>query len=114
MQNTDIKPKLKPYSEIVETAARMIKDEETIPSEDSRELTEVDILDTEIEMNVRLRELKISKIAVVLYVNFASHNVLTYSELAEETGLTVAAVKVHLQTIKRKFPHLFLGAASPK
>jgi len=110
MDRISIKPRLKPYSEIIETAARMIKDEETMPGEDSRELTEIDILDVGIEMDARLRELKLSKTAVVLYVNFASHNVLTYSELAEEIGLTEAAIKTHLQTVKRKFPHLFLGA----
>ena len=109
-RGTDMKPRLKPYSEIIETAARMIKNEETMPGEGSRELTEIDILDVGIEMDARLRELKLSKTAVVLYVNFASHNVLTYSELAEEIGLTEAAIKTHLQTVKRKFPHLFLGA----
>ena len=108
------KTKLKSYSEIVETAARIIKDEETIPGENSRELTEIDILDTEIEMNARLRELKIPKIAVVLYVNFASHNVLTYTELAEETGLTETMVRSHLQVVRHRFPYLFLGAAPPK
>ena len=112
MPCTDIKPRLKPYSEIVETAARMVVGEETVPGEDLREITEDDVLDAEIEMSTRLKELKLPKIAVVVYVNYASHNVLSYSELAEATGLTEAAIKVHLQTVKRRFPHLFLGATS--
>jgi len=95
MQNTDMKPKLKPYSEIVETAA---------------ELYSMNGLDAEFEMDARLRELKLPKIAVVIYVNFASHNVLTYSELAEETGLTETMVRSHLQVVRHRFPHLFLGA----
>jgi len=92
---TEMRPRLKPYSEIVKTAA---------------ELFNMNGLDAELEMDAKLRKLKLPKIAVVLYVNFASHNVLTYPELAEETGLTIAAVKVHLQTVRRKFPYLFLGA----
>ena len=91
--------KLKSYSEIVKTAAKMFNIYE---------------LDAEIELDARLRVLKIPKIAVVLYANWAANSVLTYNELAEATGLTSGKVKTHLRTIKRKFPHLFLGAASPK
>jgi len=99
MQSIDMRPKLKPYSEIVKTAA---------------ELFNMNGLDAELEMDARLRKLAIPKIAVVLYVNWAGWNVLTYPELAEETGLTITAIKVHLQTVKRKFPYLFLGATSAK
>lgn len=86
-------PRIKPYSEIVETAAWLLR---------------MSVLDTEMEMGVRLRRLGIPKTAIVLYVNWASHNVLTHSELAEELQLTVTTVRSHLRKIKKKFPHLFL------
>jgi len=87
-----IKPLIKPYSEIVKTAARLFNISE---------------LDAEIEMDARLRELNIPKIAVVIYVNWASHNVLTIKEIAEEIGLTEAEGRQHLRTIKRRWEHLF-------
>ena len=113
MPYTKIKPRLKPYSEIVETLARMTKDEETNPNYESEEITEDDILDARFELDARLKDLNIPKIAVVIYVNWASHNVLTYSEIAEETKLTIHEIKIHLQTIKRRFPHLFLWGPHP-
>jgi len=88
-------PRIKPYSQIVETAAMLF---------------DMPVFEAEEEMEERLEALGIPKVAITIYVNFASHNVLTYLELAEETGLTEATIKMHLQTVKRKFPHLFLGA----
>jgi len=87
-----MKPRIKSYSQIVETAAQLMN---------------MSILDAEIEMDVRLRRLKIPKVAVILYVNWADWNVLTYDQLAKATGLTTTAVRSHLQTIKRRFRHLF-------
>ena len=94
-----IKPLIKPYSEIVKTAARLFNISE---------------LDAEIEMDARLRKLKIPKIAVVIYVNWASHNALTAKEIAEEMGLTEAEVRLHLQTIKRKWKYLFYFGPRPR
>ena len=87
-----MEPRIKTYSQIVETAAQLM---------------DMPVLDAEFEMDAKLRELKIPKIAVVLYVNWADWNVLTYLQLAEATGLTLTAVRSHLQTIKRRFKHLF-------
>ena len=85
-------PLIKSYLETVKTAARLFNISE---------------LDAEIEMDRRLRKLGIPKIAVVLYINWASWNVLTHQELAEALGLSVTTVRSHLQTIKRRFKHLF-------
>ena len=88
-----MRPRIKPYSQTVETAAELIG----IPK-----------FEIEEELEERLEELGIPKIAVTLYVNWASHNVLTHQELAEALGLSVTMVRSHLNKIKRKFPHLFL------
>ena len=88
-----MKPRIKPYSQTVETAAQLMN---------------MSIFEAELELDARLRKLGIPKIAVTLYTNWASHNVLTHSELAEALGLSIATVRNHLRKIKRKFPHLFL------
>ena len=87
-----MKPLIKPYSAIVETAA---------------ELMGISMSDAEFEMDTRLREMAIPKISVLLYVNWADWNVLTHQELAEAFGLTVTTVRSHLNKIKKKFPWLF-------
>ena len=93
-----MKPLIKPYSATVETAAELMG----IPKFEIKE-----------EMEERLEELGIPKIAVVLYVNWASHNVLTHRQLAEALGLSVTAVRSHLNKIKRKFPWLFTLGSTP-
>ena len=93
-----IRPLLKPYSEIVKTAAKLFNMSE---------------LDAEIEMDARLRKLKIPKIAVVAYINWASHNALSYKEIAEAMGIPKGTVKVHLWHIKRKWKHLFSFGPRP-
>lgn len=92
------KPVLKSYKEIVKTAARLFNISE---------------LDAEIEMDKRLRALKIPKIAIVLYVNWANCLVPTYDQLAAATNLTVVAVTSYFRIIRRRFPYLFLGATPP-
>lgn len=88
-----MRPRIKPYSQTVETAA---------------ELMGIPKFEIEEEMEERLEALGMPKIAVTLYVNWASHNVLTHQELAETLGLSVTIVRSHLNKIKRKFPYLFL------
>ena len=92
-------PRIKSYSEIVKTVAQMFN---------------MDELDAEVEMGVRLRALGIPKIGVTIYVNWADWNVLTHSELAEALGLSVTTVRSHLNKIKRKFPWLFSSDRIPK
>jgi len=94
-----MKPRIKPYSQIVETAA---------------ELMDMPVFEAELEMDSRLRKLAIPKIAVTIYVNWASHNALTHQDLAEALGLTVTTVRSHLNKIKRKFPWLFYFGPHPQ
>lgn len=91
-------PKLKPYSEIVKTAAKLF---------------DVDELNVEAELDMRLKRLKISKTMVVIYVNWADWNTLTYSQIAEATGLTTLVVKNSLQKLRRRFKHLFNFGTHP-
>ena len=93
-----MKPRIKPYSQTVETAA---------------ELLGIPVFEAEMEMDARLRKLGIPKASVMLYVNWASHNALTHTELAEALGLTVTTVRSQISKIKRKFPHLFLWPPVP-
>ena len=93
------KPLLKPYSEIIKTASKLFKTSE---------------LDAEIELDAKLRELKIPKIAVVVYVNWASHNALSYKEVAKATGLTKIMVQSCLQILRKRFPWLFNFGARPR
>lgn len=93
-----IKPLLKPYSEIVETASRLMG---------------ISMPEAEMEMNARLRKLKISKMTVVIYVNWASHNTLSCKEVAKATGLTKTLVRSHLQVLRKKFPWLFSFGPRP-
>lgn len=85
-------PRIKPFSQTVETAA---------------ELMDTPKFEIEKELEERLEELGIPKISVTLYVNWASHNVLTHHDLAEALGLSVTMVRSHINKIKRKFPWLF-------
>ena len=85
-------PRIKPYSQIVETAAMLF---------------DMPVFEAEEEMEERLEALRIPKVAITIYVNWASHNTLTHQELAEALGLPKTVVRSHLQTIKRRFKHLF-------
>ena len=88
-----MKPLIKPYSETVKTAAQLM---------------DMPVFEAEEEMEERLEELRIPKISVTIYVNWASWNALTHQELAKAFGLTVTTVRSHINKIKRKFPHLFI------
>ncbi len=92
-----MRPRIKSYSQITETAA---------------ELMGIPKFEIKGEMEERLEELGIPKVAVLLYVNWADWNVLTHQELAGALGLSMTMVRSHLNKIKREFPWLFtLGRA---
>lgn len=86
-------PRIKPLSDIIITAARLFN---------------TDVLDAGIELDRKLRELNIPKLAAVLYVNWADYNVLTYNELADELDIDVCIVQSHLNKLRRRFPCLFI------
>ena len=85
-------PKIKTFREIACTAARVLG----VSDQEGFEL-----------LDARLQKLGIPRLAVVLYVNWADHNVLTYDERADALGLTQATVRSQLQTIRKKWKHLF-------
>lgn len=89
-------PTIKPYKEIVITAAKLFGMTET---------------EAEIELDRRLRFLGISKEAVVVYVNYADHNTLTINQLARTMNRNISTIKSHLRTIRQEWPELFILAA---
>jgi hypothetical protein len=76
-------------------------------------LFNMDELEAEIELGKRLRLLKIPKDAVVIYVNWASHNALTYRKIGELIGVRLETIHNLMKLLKRRFPHLFYFGAQP-
>jgi DNA-binding MarR family transcriptional regulator len=88
----NMRPIIKPYDSTVRLAAHLFN---------------MDILEANYTMAEKLRDLKLTKLSIVLYVNWASHNALTYNELAEALNITVQKVKAELRRLRDVFPHLF-------
>jgi membrane-anchored protein YejM (alkaline phosphatase superfamily) len=91
-----ILPLIKPYEATVQTAAEML---DTTYMEADEELYE------------RLCDLGLSKIDVVIYVNWASHNALTYDELTQHLDISRDEIKWRMQKLRRVFPHLFCSGS---
>lgn len=89
-----ILPLIKPYKHTVQTAA---------------EIFDMPFIEAEEEMYERLCDLGLSELDVVIYVNWASHNALTYNELAQHLDISIETAKWRMQNLRRVFPHLFLG-----
>lgn len=85
-------PKIKPYSEIVSDAARLLG---------------ITAAEAGIEMSRRLRLLNIPKEAIVVYVNYADYNTLTCAQIAEAMHLSVSTVHAYLRLIRNEWGHLF-------
>jgi DNA-directed RNA polymerase specialized sigma24 family protein len=90
-----ITPKIKSFDDTLRLAAHLFN---------------LDTFDANRIMAENLRKLGLTKLSVVLYVNWASHNALTYGELAEALGLTIKQVKAELRRLRNVFPHLFRSA----
>lgn len=87
-----ILPLIKTYKSIVQTAT---------------ELFDTPYIEAEEEMYERLCDLDLSELDVVIYVNWASHNALTYDELTLHLGIPRDEIKWRMQKLRRVFPQLF-------
>ena len=88
-------PLIKLYKSIVETAA---------------EIFDMPYIEAEEDMYERLCDLGLTELDVVIYVNWASHNALTYNELTEHLDISVETIKWRMQRLRQVFPHLFILA----
>ena len=89
---TGIRPLIKPYTDIVATAANLF---------------DITYAEADEFMYMRLRELDLDELDVVIYTNWASHNALTQRELSVHLGIGIEHLKWRMQNLKRIFPHLF-------
>jgi membrane-anchored protein YejM (alkaline phosphatase superfamily) len=87
-------PVVKPYEGTVQTAANLFG---------------ITYSEADEEMIKRLSHLELSELDIVVYVNWASHNALTYNELASHLDIPVKDIKWRLEKLRRVFPHLFSG-----
>jgi hypothetical protein len=87
-----IQPLIKSYKATVQTAA---------------ELFDIPFVEADDEMFERLCNLGLSELDVVVYVNWASHNALTYDELALYLDISKGEIKWRMQKLRGIFPHLF-------
>ena len=87
-----MKPAIKSYSDTVETAT---------------DLFGMTYTEAGITIAKRLDYLGLSELDIVIYVNWASHNALTYTELALHLDTPREEIKWRMQNLRRIFPHLF-------